>query len=304
MEVKRLVGGIVLAVIGITVFFALAQIVRPPGAPQRGAGSAQAVAVIHLEGIIMDGQIQPLFGAPGGTRQIIGQLQDAAADRDVAAVVLRINSPGGTPAASQEVYNEVQRLKESGKPVVVSVGEMAASGGYWIASAADEIVANPASVTGSIGVIMETTNFVELYEMLGIESEVFKSGQYKDMGSAARPLSDDEREIIQSMVDDIFQQFVDVVASGRSLDREAVLEVADGRIFTGRQAKELGLVDRLGDLNTAIDAAGELAGIEGTPRIKEMRTRSPWGIFGGGVNMPLWQLFAPGEAEGSVLLPR
>lgn len=247
------------------------------------AGRGRAVAVVYLEGMIVGGRGQnALLASVGGTDAVIRQLQNAREDPDIAAVVLRINSPGGTAAASQEVYREAQRLKDAGKPLVASFADVAASGGYWVACAADRIVANPASITGSIGVIMEVTNLAELYEMLGIDSEVVKSGEHKDLGSSLRPLREDEREILQSMVDDIFQQFVKVVADGRGLTENQVRELADGRIFTGRQAFDLGLVDQLGDFFDAVDLAADLAELPAPPRLKELGKRSPLEILFGG----------------------
>jgi protease-4 len=241
--------------------------------------------------MIVGGRGQSGFLAvEGGSDAVISQLRQAKEDPDVAAVVLRINSPGGTAAGSQEVYNEVLRIKESGKPVVASFADTAASGGYLVACGADEIVANPASITGSIGVIIEVTNFVELYDKLGIGTDTIKSGEHKDMGSVNRPLDESEREIMQSMVDDIYAQFVDIVAEGRGLSVERVRELADGRIYTGRQALELGLVDRLGDQVDAIDAAAALAGIDSSPRIKEYGVRSPFSLFLGSGLSSRWPL--------------
>ena len=307
MTKKKIVIGGFLGVIAIAFLFGLGRIADPLGAPrdsQRARG--QAVAVIYLEGVIASGGQGGLFASLGGVDPIIGQLEQAKNDPDVGAIVLRINSPGGSPAAAQEVYNEAQRVREAGKPLVASFADVAASGGYWIACAADEIVANPASVTGSIGVIMELTNYVELFEMLGIGSDVIKSGEHKDMGSASRPLDEEERLILQAMVDDIHEQFLGVVSLGRDLSMDEVRRLADGRVYTGRQAVELGLVDHLGDLSDAVDIAGELAGIPGRPRIKEMGRTSPLQLFLGarGVKIPWlgsWLLEMDG-ARG--LIPR
>lgn len=295
MRKKKAVSIIILLLVVLAVlggarrFFALSG----PG----GAAPANTVAVIYLEGAISGGQGNLMSGL-SGTDSVIRQLREAAEDPSVIAAVLRINSPGGSAAASQEIHREAMRFRETGKPLVASFSDVAASGGYWVACAADEIVANPASMTGSIGVIMELTNLAELYEKLGIDTEVIKSGRHKDMGSSSRALDDSEREILQGMVDDVFEQFVDVVAEGRSLAREKVLELADGRIYTGRQAYELGLVDRLGDFYDAIDAACELAGFTGRPRIREMRRRSPLASIFGNVRsilQPVPELYLPGN---------
>lgn len=288
MSKRKVVMYIVIGVIALAFFIGIGQILNPLGPGDFPGTTGKSVAVVYLEGAIVGGRGQStLLAAAGGTDAVIRQLQQAKDDPDVGAVVLRINSPGGSAAASQEVFNEAVRLKETGKPLVASFADVAASGGYWVACAADEIVANPASITGSIGVIMEVTNLTELYEKLGIEMDVVKSGALKDMGSSSRPLAQNERDILQSMVDDIYQQFVEVVADGRNLSQDTVRELADGRIFTGRQAVELGLVDRLGDLSVAVSVAGELAGIEGKPRMKEMGRRSPFELFLGGTNIQM-----------------
>ena len=289
MSKQKVVMFIVIGVIALGFFIGIGQLLNPLGPGYSPAAYAdKSVAVVYLEGAIVGGRGQStLLAAAGGTDAVIRQLQQAKNDPNVGAVVMRINSPGGSAAASQEVFNEAMRLKETGKPLVASFADVAASGGYWVACAADEIVANPASITGSIGVIMEVTNLTELYEKLGIEMDVVKSGALKDMGSSSRPLAQNERDILQSMVDDIYQQFVEVVAEGRNLSEDAVRELADGRIFTGRQAAELGLVDRLGDLSVAVSVAGEMAGIEGAPRMKEMGRRSPLELFLGGTNFQM-----------------
>lgn len=238
----------------------------------RGGGS---VGVIRVEGVIMAGRSgSSLFGATAGSDDIMALIDQAVSDPQVRAVVLRVNSPGGSAAASQEIAEALAMLREAGKPLVVSMGDVAASGGYWIAAGADRIVANAATFTGSIGVIMELQNLEELYRKLGIDFEVIKSGPLKDMGSDARPLTDQERVLLQAMVDDVFDQFVEVVATGRNLDRATVLELADGRVFTGRQAKAVGLVDDLGSFNLALDTAAELAGLGRNYLVKELARRT------------------------------
>jgi len=302
LEKKRIISLVILALIVLTLLVSLSQAARPLyGVREAGR---PAVAVVYLEGMIVGGRGQnTLLAAVGGTDAVIRQLRLAKEDPDVKAVVLRINSPGGTAAASQEVYNEALRIREAGKPLVASFADVAASGGYWVACAADEIFANPATITGSIGVIMEVTNLVELYRKIGIETDVIKSGEHKDIGSSSRPLEEGERNILQSMVDDIFDQFVDVVAAGRGLSEEEVRKLADGRIFTGRQALQAGLVDSLGDFYDAVDAAGRLAGIPGRPRVKELGRRSPLEIFFGGTSFDLLPSSWPLRPfDGSMLL--
>jgi protease-4 len=171
--------------------------------------------------------------------------------------------------ASQEIYSRLLDLKESGTPIVVSMGSVAASGGYYVACPADSIIANPGTITGSIGVLMSFTNLEGLFEKIGMDFEVVKSGEFKDVGSWSREMTPEERALLQTTVDDIYSQFVEVVAANRSMERPAVEALADGRIFSGRQALEAGLVDGLGTLDSAIAVAGRMAGIPGKPRVQE-----------------------------------
>lgn len=207
-----------------------------------------------------------VFGVIADSRQAIEQLHDFRDNDNVKAIVLRVDSPGGGVGPSQEIHDEVKAV-DAVKPVVVSMGSVAASGGYYVAASAREIVANPGTITGSIGVIMEFTNFQELLDKIGLSSVVVKSGEYKDIGSPAREMSPQEREILQELIDDVHSQFVTSVAAGRKLDEEAVRVLADGRIFSGRRAMEMGLVDRMGNLEVAIRRAAELAGIDGKPNV-------------------------------------
>jgi len=192
----------------------------------------------------------------------------------VKAIVLRIDSPGGGVVPSQEIYDAVKRVRnKNNKMVIASMGTVAASGGYYIAAATDRIIANPGTLTGSIGVIMELANLEGLLKKIGVESLVVKSGRYKDIGSPLRKMREDDRRILQSVMDDVHRQFIQAVAEGRSLDVAEVQPLADGRIFTGRQAREMKLVDELGDLEDAIRLAADLAGIEGEPKVVEPRKR-------------------------------
>ncbi len=222
----------------------------------RDTGSifGEKVGVVEIKGVIADPQPS------------IEQLAEFRNDSSVKAVVVRIESPGGGVSPSQELYEEVRRTVRK-KPVVVSMGAVAASGGYYIASAAQKIYANPGSITGSIGVILQFTNFEELLKKIGFRMEVVKSGVYKDVGNPAREMTAEERAYLQAMIDNVHQQFVRDVARGRRMEVEKVQEVADGRIFTGEQAKALGLVDELGNLRDAIDAAAKMAAIEGEPKV-------------------------------------
>lgn len=276
---RKVIAGLVLGVVALSLVLALA--VKPGNMRTAGTGAGgQQVGIIYIEGPIYSGRSTGgPFGAPGSAEGITARLRQAAKDPQLKAVVLRLNSPGGTAAAAQEISAEVQRLKETGKKVVASMGDTAASGAYWIAAGTDRIVANPGTMTGSIGVIMELVNTEGLYDKLGLDTETFKSGPYKDMGSPSRPVTPGERDIFQSMIDDIYSQFVEVVAQGRKMEVEAVRSLADGRVFTGRQAKELGLVDRLGGLHDAVLLAGELAGIPGEPRVVELGPKNIWQEF-------------------------
>lgn len=274
MSRKKLVaGGIIL----LAILVAAASWKPGPSegiAPKGGA----AVGVIPIEGTIMGGA-QDLFSSVAGSEDIMDQIREAAEDPSVKAVVLRINSPGGGVAATQEISRELAKLKETGKPVVASMGDTAASGGYWLAAMADKIYANSGTLTGSIGVRMDTQNLEELYKKLGMEFEVIKSGPYKDIGSSSREMTPEERSILQGMVNEIFAEFVDVVAQGRDLPREEVEKLATGRIFTGKQAKNVKLVDEIGNYYDAIQGAANLAGIEGEPEVKVFGTTSIFDSF-------------------------
>jgi protease-4 len=197
---------------------------------------------------------------------IVDQLDRMERDTSVRAVVVRLDSPGGGVAASQEIYEAVKKLREDGKkPVIASMGGVAASGAYYVACAADSIVANAGTLTGSIGVIMQFPNTEDLFRKVGIRFETVKTGKYKDIGNMWRPMTDDERKLLQDVLSNVYDQFVDAIVEGRSLVREDILPYADGRIFSGDQALQYGFVDRLGDLDDAIRLAGEMAGISGQP---------------------------------------
>jgi protease-4 len=212
------------------------------------------IQVIRLSGMIMDKQDSSLFGAgEGASSSALKFLRKAAADGHVKAVLLRVNSPGGTVSASQELTDEVMALRSKNKPVVVSMADIAASGGYYIATAGDKIVAEPGTITGSIGVIFNAMNLKALGDKIGVQSEVVKSGQFKDIGSPFRPFTAEDRAILQGLITDSYDQFVQAVAKGRNMPVEAVKKLADGRIYSGRQALKLGLIDQLGGYDTALD---------------------------------------------------
>jgi protease-4 len=212
------------------------------------------VAVIEVTGVIID------------SADVIKEIEDYADNNSIKAVILRVNSPGGGVAPSQEIYEEILKLKKK-KKVIVSMGAVAASGGYYIAAPADKIIANAGTLTGSIGVIMELPNVKGLMEKIGIESQVIKSGRHKDIASVFKSLTAEEKQILQTVLDDVHDQFIEAVAVSRNMDAEVVRKLSDGRIFTGRMAKEIGLVDELGNLQDAIKIAGEMAGIKGRPEV-------------------------------------
>lgn len=223
------------------------------GAPVGGALFSQgSVGVVELKGMIMD------------SKKILRQLERFEESSEVKAVVLRLDSPGGSVAPSQEIYEAVKGYK---KPLVVSMGSVAASGAYYIACGAKKVFANPGTITGSIGVIMEFLDLSKLYEWAKIHRYAIKTGKYKGSGAEYRELNPEERALLQTMIDDVLVQFKTAVAEGRKLPMEQVTEVADGRIFSGSQAKAAKLVDELGTLNDAIEAAAKEAKIEGKPRV-------------------------------------
>ncbi|MCX5856808.1 MAG: signal peptide peptidase SppA [Deltaproteobacteria bacterium] len=221
---------------------------------QRTLTWGEHVGVVTIEGVIRDSQ------------EISRQLNAFGKDGSIKAVVLRIDSPGGGVAPAQEIYDAVLAVKKK-KKVVASMGSLAASGGYLIACAADRVVANPGTVTGSISAIMHFANAEELLKKIGLKSSVVKSGRFKDIGTPTRPMTEDEKALIQSLVDDTYDQFLEAVSKGRRIPKEDLRRIADGRVFTGRQAQKLGLVDELGDLNYTVRLAGTLSGIKGEPDV-------------------------------------
>jgi len=235
------------------------------GTEQEGAAWwSAAVGVIEVRGVI------------DGDDEVIPTIQRFAKSEQVRAVVLRIESPGGGVTPSQEIYQELTRLKEK-KPVIASLGGVAASGGYYIASACNTIVANPGTITGSIGVIMETVNVQGLLDKLGVRGGVIKAGTYKDLGSPLREMTAEEQQILKTMLEDVHQQFITAVATGRNMEEATVRTLADGRVYSGKQAQRLGLVDHLGNLQDAITLAAQKAGIPGEPRVIRVQTqRRAW----------------------------
>ncbi len=212
------------------------------------------VALIRITGVIID------------STDVIEEIKKHSKDTSIKAVVIRVNSPGGGVAPSQEIYEEVVKLKEK-KKVIISMGSVAASGGYYIAAPADKIVANAGTLTGSIGVIMEIPNVAGLMEKIGVKTQIVKSGKHKDIASVFKTLTPEEKTILQTVLDDVHDQFIQAVSDGRGMEYGEIKKLSDGRVFTGRMAKSLGLVDELGNLEDAIKLAGELSGIKGEPEV-------------------------------------
>ena len=210
----------------------------------------EKVGVIELVGTIVD------------SKQIVQQIKDFREAETVKSIVIRIDSPGGGVGPSQEIYREIQKTIAH-KKVIASMGSVAASGGYYVAAAADGIIANPGTITGSIGVIMGYTNFEELMQKIGLQPVVIKSGEFKDMGSPVREMKEKEREFLEAFTQKIHHQFIRDIAQGRNVEIDRIEPIADGRIFTGEEAIAMGLVDRLGNFQDAVQWAGELGGIKG-----------------------------------------
>jgi protease-4 len=223
-------------------------------------GESQRVALIRIEGMIID------------SKDTIDEIKEYTKDPLIKAIVLRIDSPGGAVAPAQEIYEEVRKAVAK-KKVVVSMGTVAASGGYYIASPATKIIANPGTLTGSIGVIMEIPNVEGLMNKLGIKTEVVKSGRHKDIASVFRGIKKEDREILQQVLDNVHEQFIIAVADGRKMLYDDVKKIADGRIYTGEQALKAGLIDELGNLEDAVQAAAKLSGIKGEPVVISKKER-------------------------------
>ncbi|HSE92950.1 MAG TPA: signal peptide peptidase SppA [Methylomirabilota bacterium] len=258
-----------LAVVGLTVavwlavlaVFLIAVSAALRGPEAGGVGFGPRVAVVELDGIILD------------VEELLRDLKTHRENPLVRAVVIRINSPGGVVGPTQELHDALLRLRKAGKPVVASLGAVAASGGYYAAVAADQIFANPGTLTGSIGVIMQLANLEGLMKKVGVGYVVVKAGEFKDIGNVSRPMTAEERRVLQMLLDDVHGQFIGAVAAGRKLERADVARFADGRIFSGVQAKGLGMVDELGGLEQAVERAATLAGLPLPPRVIPPRRR-------------------------------
>ena len=253
--------GVVFAVVlSLAIFLSGGRVASGPLAAVGGG----KVALVKIEGLLVTPE------------HVVEELHDYAEDASIKAIVLRIDSPGGGVVASQEIFNAVKNAKKEGKKVVASMGSVAASGGYYVAAAADRIVANPGTLTGSIGVKMEFASVEKLLEKIGVKGMVVKAGEYKDIGSPFRDMTEKEQKLLQGVIDDVHSQFIEAVAEGRGLPSTDVKAIADGRIFTGRQALALKLVDEMGDLADSIRVAGKLAGIKGKPNVVEKKKNIPF----------------------------
>jgi protease-4 len=250
-KVFWLIIGLFVLLIVVSLLFVMLQKNLPLG---------ERVALIRVEGMIVD------------SKDTIYEIKEYVKDPLIKAIVLRIDSPGGAVAPAQEIYEEIKKAVAK-KKVIASMGSIAASGGYYIASPATKIIANPGTLTGSIGVIMEIPNLEGLMSKLGIKTEVVKSGEKKDMASVFRGIKKEERAILQKVLDNVHDQFITAVAEGRKMSYEDVKQLADGRIFTGEQALKVGLVDKLGNIEDAVQVAAELSGIKGEPVLISKKER-------------------------------
>ena len=264
-----LAGCLIAVMLGI--FFVLAAIMGTLGGVEEIEPGKERLALIRIEGIIVAGEsgFSMFGGGATGSDDVVDQIERAIRDEGCKGILLRINSPGGSAAGSQEIYHAINRAREEGKIVVASMADVAASGGYYVAAPCDMIFADPATITGSIGAIAIHQNMAGLFDKIGIESEIIKSGPLKDMFQPTRPLSDDAREVITTLIAEVHSQFVEDVAAGRDMENADVRVLADGRIYSGQQAVENGLVDELGGMHEAVMEAGRMAGMKGRPPLKE-----------------------------------
>jgi len=229
-------------------------------------GSGERIAVVELSGVIVSSD------------ETVRQFKKYREDRSIRGIVFRIDSPGGGVVASQEIYEEVKKTKNSGKPVVVSMGSLGASGGYYVACPANRIVANPGTLTGSIGVISQFMEYDSLLGKIGVGVNTIKSGKLKDAGNPFRPMTDEDKAYFQNLMDNVHKQFIAAVENERHLPHDSVVALADGRVFTGEQALGLGLVDTLGTYEDAVGITAKIARIKGTPSIVKERKRA-YSIF-------------------------
>ena len=232
--------------------------------PDRWKSPSGEIALVRIQGMLMDSQ------------NIVRQLSDYRHNPGVRGILLRIDSPGGAVAPAQEIYSEIMKLRADHKTVYASMGTVAASGGYYIACAADYVLANPGTLTGSIAAVMAFSNIEELSNKIGLKPVIIKSGKYKDVGSPLRAMKPEEQKLLQNVVNDVHQQFVQAVAKGRGLSVSEVNEIADGRIMTGQQALKLKLIDELGGLEKTIELLAKKIGVEGRPKVIEEKEKTPF----------------------------
>jgi protease-4 len=265
----------IIVVVVLGYFGLIFWLLKSMGRPSKNAGDG-SVALIRIDGVISGGGDGQIGGSGTSPESIINQLKEAESDDDIKAILLRVNSPGGTAGASEEIYSEVKRAT---KPVVVSVSDVSASGAYWISSAADKIVANPASEVGSIGVIIEVPNLKGLFDKLGIDLQVIAKGKFKDIGNPARPLTGEERKILQSQLDTIYDIFINEVAKSRNIPVSKVEALANGLTYPAVDAIKFGLIDKLGNFDDALKLAGKLGKIDGEPEIVEFEKPGLFDFF-------------------------
>ena len=253
-------GFLLVAALGIFIFFVISIFWS---APEDGfeLAAGRHIGLVKVEGVILESE------------GVVKEIERFGDDDNAAALIVRIDSPGGGVAASQEIYEAVKKVRDDGKFVIASMASVAASGGYYLACGADTIMANPGTTTGSIGVIAEMINTTELLNKIGVKFEVIKSGKYKDSGSPWRPMTEEDRRYFQSYVDDAYDQFVEVVAKERGLEKSEIMKFADGRVFTGQQALANRLIDVLGTYQDAVALAAQAVGLEGRPRVVTPRKR-------------------------------
>lgn len=225
-------------------------------------GSGEKIAVIELNGVIAD------------SKDIVRQFKKYRQDRSIKGILFRVESPGGGVVPSQEIFEEVKKTRETSKPIVVSMGSLAASGGYYVSCPANRIVANPGTLTGSIGVISQFIRYDSLLGKIGVEVNTIKSGKFKDAGNPFRPMENIDRAYFQSLMDDVHKQFIDAVENNRKIPHNELLKIADGRVFTGMQALALGLVDTLGTYENAIMITAKLSGIRGEPSVVKEKKKA------------------------------
>jgi len=232
--------------------------------PDRWKSPSGEIALVHVNGMLMD------------SREIVRQLSDYRHNPQVRGIILRIDSPGGAVAPAQEIYSEIMKLRADNKTVYASMGTVAASGGYYIACAADYVLASPGTLTGSISAVMAFNNIEELTKKVGVKPNIIKSGKFKDVGSPLRAMTSEEQNLLQDVVDDVHEQFVQAIATGRDLPIAEVQKIADGRIMTGQQALKLKLIDEVGGLEKTIDLLAKKLGVVGRPKVIEQKEKVPF----------------------------